>query len=351
MSAIFSINDMKCKLSDKIMLNPVLTPEGEYYEYYQLIEREIDILKKNNIDILNYENFDFSLVIPCKMMKEIISSYLNLNPEQKINQYYHNNFNNEIFHFLLYKNKNNINSLTEPYQEAINYFCNFTNLTLIIKHHSEHITNFFANINVIEHIVNKNKYERNIIIKYVVPEKGIFTDENYIFGYSFIFQDNSLIKIIQNFSKENLFIENDDGNNLSHYLVQNNNFCTIKYLKEIGIDLNKCNNQGLTPLHIACKKEKNANIIRFLVQNGCDLTKIDNYGNTCLHYLTEFQLYNTIQHYLNNLENYSILYHRNIYGIDIFHILYLKGRINLIENLKVKYQIEQPKKKRRSIIS
>ncbi|ORX63233.1 ankyrin, partial [Anaeromyces robustus] len=46
----------------------------------------------------------------------------------------------------------------------------------------------------------------------------------------------------------------------------------IRFLVEQGANINKIDNQGKTPLFIACRKG-NESIIRFLVEQGADINK------------------------------------------------------------------------------
>lgn len=63
-----------------------------------------------------------------------------------------------------------------------------------------------------------------------------------------------------------------EGKTLYHLAVEKNNLELLKRLKSLAIDINAKNNDGLTPLHLAAMKAKDANILKYLVTIGADKT-------------------------------------------------------------------------------
>lgn len=61
-------------------------------------------------------------------------------------------------------------------------------------------------------------------------------------------------------------------NTLYHLAVEKNNLDLLKRLKEFKIDVNTKNKDGLTPLHLAAMKAKDADILKYLVSIGADIT-------------------------------------------------------------------------------
>ena len=55
------------------------------------------------------------------------------------------------------------------------------------------------------------------------------------------------------------------------------NLDLIKYLVELGLDINKESKNGWTPLHIACQKGHIA-VVKYLVEQGVDINKQINDG-------------------------------------------------------------------------
>ncbi len=349
---IFTREDMRCTISGKIMLNPVLTIEGQYVEYFELIKKEISILKANNISIFHNNFNDFSTVMTCQLMQDTITSYLDKNPSEKQYQYHHEVFDNDIFYFLIHVTRQNINRPNKHlFLEAINYFCSFRKFTLIIINNTSNLVKFLENLDVIKHIAICNYNEINIRFQFQDISMRAYYDNYQIYNYVAILPDESFTFMIKNMKKELLFQESSDKNTLLHVLVYRDNIPAMKYLIDIGMDINKTNDKGNTPLHLACSRNKKANVIKFLIQNGANPYLIDNDGSTCFHYMAQYQLYMTIQYYLKNLDDPSVLQKKNKFGMNLFDILNLKGRIDLVKEIKEKYHLDNPTKKHRTNIS
>ena len=75
-----------------------------------------------------------------------------------------------------------------------------------------------------------------------------------------------------------------DGSTVLHLacMVDNNPHILYHLLQDDTINLNVTNNNGMTPLHIACKS-KRPDIVQVLSHNAnCDINFVDNYGDTSL---------------------------------------------------------------------
>ncbi|ADO67353.1 hypothetical protein crov319 [Cafeteria roenbergensis virus] len=86
-------------------------------------------------------------------------------------------------------------------------------------------------------------------------------------------------------------ILNNNNENLIHIIVrtasgtiENKRLKIIEYLVSKGLNPDLPNNQGITPLHLACEKQY-SEIIIFLLKCGSDPNSKDNYGRTPTHYL------------------------------------------------------------------
>jgi len=60
------------------------------------------------------------------------------------------------------------------------------------------------------------------------------------------------------------------GNNLFHVALDNTNLDLLKRIHALDIDVNKKNNEGVSPLHIAAMKAKDQSILKYLISIGAD---------------------------------------------------------------------------------
>ncbi len=90
-----------------------------------------------------------------------------------------------------------------------------------------------------------------------------------------------------------LTVSDNDGNNLIHYVLKNNDptktefhrLNIIKFLFNQNVNPDSPNNENMTPLHFACMKQYDE-IIKYLIDDiGVNYNYQDNMGNTALHYL------------------------------------------------------------------
>lgn len=90
-----------------------------------------------------------------------------------------------------------------------------------------------------------------------------------------------------------LTVSDNDGNNLIHYVLKNNDptktefhrLNIIKFLFNQNVNPDAPNSDNMTPLHLACMKQYNE-IIKYLIDEiSVNYNYQDNMGNTALHYL------------------------------------------------------------------
>ena len=92
----------------------------------------------------------------------------------------------------------------------------------------------------------------------------------------------------------NIDIQDDNGNTPLMYAVSQCNYEMVKYLISKGANVNKKNNAGETPLHLAsgysymgvCGYDGRKSILKALIYNMADINAKDNDGNTPLHCAT-----------------------------------------------------------------
>ena len=92
---------------------------------------------------------------------------------------------------------------------------------------------------------------------------------------SFESRHASILQFIDKFGKSGL-----------HYACQEGHADVVKYLvEECGCDINVCDRDGLTPLHLACKHGHNVDIVKYLLSRSeCNSLVRTNDGNTALHF-------------------------------------------------------------------
>ncbi len=79
---------------------------------------------------------------------------------------------------------------------------------------------------------------------------------------------------------------NLQAQNLQHLFsaIKNNNYDSVKILISQGVDVNAKNDDGLTPLMLACYTDTKGNIVKLLIDKGADVNTKDNDGETPLLY-------------------------------------------------------------------
>lgn len=73
--------------------------------------------------------------------------------------------------------------------------------------------------------------------------------------------------------------------NKLHELIEKEEIENIKVLIENGVDINKRDDWGDTPLHLAINLEL-IEIIELLINKGADVNKVDYYGKTPIRWLS-----------------------------------------------------------------
>ena len=114
--------------------------------------------------------------------------------------------------------------------------------------------------------------------------------------------------------------------------IKNGSEDVVKVLVEGGADINKANNNGETPLHIASKNEKDKTI-EFLVENGADLTIENNNFKTPLDIIAEKYV---------EVHDKEIMTHKE--SVNIHKLIDKNVRIlikDVISNQNKKYNLEE----------
>lgn len=93
-------------------------------------------------------------------------------------------------------------------------------------------------------------------------------------------------------NKVSLNVLNNNNENLIHivlksklvYATEEKRLKIVKYLVSKGVHLDLANDQGVTPLHIACENQYET-IVKYLLKCGVNTNNRDVFGKTPLHYL------------------------------------------------------------------
>jgi len=76
----------------------------------------------------------------------------------------------------------------------------------------------------------------------------------------------------------------------------------VKGLIDLGVDLNKKDMNGKTPLYTACTcAHPKMSIIKLLIEHGADLSKEEENGNTSLYETLKKKNYVDVLNYLNDI--------------------------------------------------
>lgn len=87
-----------------------------------------------------------------------------------------------------------------------------------------------------------------------------------------------------------------DGKTVLHFAVENRDLNTVKMLVNLGANINKTNNQEMTPFHIAAYLG-DMDIVSFFVENGADVKQ---HGSTAIFYATCTGSRSVVKYLLNN---------------------------------------------------
>ena len=85
---------------------------------------------------------------------------------------------------------------------------------------------------------------------------------------------------------------NSKGETIFHLAIEKNNTSLLEKFINIGLDINKADKNGMTPLHCAAMKAKNLEIVEFLIQHGGDKKAKTNFGETAYDLALENEILN-----------------------------------------------------------
>lgn len=210
------------------------------------------------------------------------------------------NPNWDIFEFLM-KQGVDINSVDQkgntPFMNAVNY--NNTNAQNIFKLNKKFNTQNKKGYSVLSYAVAN----LNVDMVNKLLDKKVNTD---IINH----ENESLINILfanYNEKKKDNFnkildilkskgvkptINAKSGNNLYHYIVEKNVPSLLPIANDLGIDIDKTNKEGLTPLHVSAMKAKDLIMLKALVDLGANIRIHTEFGENAEVMALENELLN-----------------------------------------------------------
>nr|WGO62760.1 ankyrin repeat protein [Wadden Sea poxvirus] len=151
------------------------------------------------------------------------------------------------------------------------------------------------------HIYADTKLNNVDVMKLLLDKDICINDENIngLSALSFAVKNDNIDTIKLLLSKgADINIISKCGDTLLHYLNNYNheiNILKMSIFLQLGLDVNKQNHDGDTPLHLACRREPTVDLINLLLDNGANINIKNNNGSTPLHrYVLEHPYHTTI---------------------------------------------------------
>lgn len=119
---------------------------------------------------------------------------------------------------------------------------------------------------------------------------------HYVVGYN----ENTEIVSLLIQSGADIHITTMNGVNLLHSAAMNNAVAMVKYVLDLGFDINDKDNNGWTPLCYASRYSENVEIIELLLESGADVKTVAIDGKSLLH-LVAFNSKLSVVHYVLGL--------------------------------------------------
>lgn len=122
------------------------------------------------------------------------------------------------------------------------------------------------------------------------------------------------------------------GNTALHCAIFHNNFCQVQFLIGHGADVTLPNNAGTTPLHYPCGHplDNSLNICELLLGNNADCNARDEHGRTPLHDAVRSRRLKLAELLLDHGADVSAADHD---GFTALHFVYADTKVHLVELL------------------
>lgn len=145
-----------------------------------------------------------------------------------------------------------------------------------------------------------------------------------------LFIEQMILRTNKDQVKEWINKKSHDGFTPLHYAAFRGNMDVIKFLIEHGSEIDTCNNEGLSVLHLAAQGNKTSVMIFFVERYNLDIRKTDKIGSTPLHwasYLGSEDCFN----YLLTLN--PDINKQDIEGLTPLHLAVNSDRTRIIKKL------------------
>ena len=225
-------------------------------------------------------------------MEEILSSSSSTNNiEQSYHKFIENYF--KFIDILKYSNFDDIKLFIELNSNIIKFHKYYYKYEIYFIHYL--FMNQNLNIEIINFFIEKNfclsyENEANLILFYLFENK---------------LDKNNLVNVIKylNSKSYNFKKKDSENNNLYHYLIKNKKIDVEIYnlLYSYTNDINEKNNDGNTPILLACQAN-NLNFIKFLIEKNCDLSLTNDNNNNCLMYTCMNNNYEISELLIDNID-------------------------------------------------
>ncbi|XWV26063.1 hypothetical protein QJ857_gp1017 [Tupanvirus soda lake] len=288
-----------CPINKTILLDPVLACDGIIYER-DSIETW---LKTSSISPTTGEYMN-DMLVPCVPLRNIISQFLELNPNLKKEQHQtcldHIHNAKKIKTFM---DKYNFDKLLEYKNFSLKLLFDDKQIRNFLENASIRVQKYFIdNCNDLQYVDSDGGklihsaacYASLEIIKYLV-DKGIDIDcvetstgkkpIHYICKY----RNDDIVKYFSSLNIP-LEVEDNNGNHPIHYLCKNANVTnkTVIEFIEKGINLECSNKKGMYPLHQVCRYiNESIELLYFLLDQNINLECTNCQGWKPIHYLCQ----------------------------------------------------------------
>jgi ankyrin repeat protein len=297
------IRDYICPITQMVFRDPVLAPDGHFYERLALTRW----LKNSNKSPLTGLVID-KIMISCVLFNNMLKDYLIAHPDKLSDQFVEQSveeFNAEVF-CRLFKS-NNID-------ELITYMSLYNTFSLQA---SNYMAELLKNLQIVKILIDKNvniigktnkklihwicQYSIPEIIRYIIDkgvdlecqDNGGWRPIHFICRYS----TPDMIKYIIDKGVD-LACQTNDGWRPIHFICRYSTPEMIKYIIDKGVDLDCSQDNGWKPIHFICR-HSTPEIIKYIIDKGVELECRNNDGWRPIHLICTYSTPEMIKYIIN----------------------------------------------------